>query len=409
MTTVGIISEYNPFHNGHRHHIRCVRERYPEAQIISVMGGSFTQRGECAILSKWQRAESAVRNGVDLVVELPASYTVRSAQDFARGGVQLLNAMGVVDLLSFGTKYADADAIMKAADYADTQEAQQLLHQEIQKGLSYGAALRKVMEYAPELQDIPYILQDPNSVLALEYVRSLKSTGSAMKPLPILRIGADHHSMEIGTEIASGTAIRTAIQQLSADNKTICNTVPEITYADLIASDIPYMENLFHPLLNRICFSPHEELSEIYGVNEGLENRIVNAAYRAKSLGEFIQLVSTKRYSHSRIRRLVFYILRDIKKEYMQKIDNARPQYIRVLAFNQTGRSILRDLKSATSLPVITKFSDYFTDDDVRHTGELSDLKRQLILDVYSTDLQGMCMKKPILGRDFTTSPIFVR
>lgn len=409
MTTVGIIAEYNPFHNGHACQIQCIRKKYQDARIIAVMSGGFTQRGECAILSKWQRAESAVRNGVDLVVELPASYAVRSAQDFANGGVLLLNSMGVVDILAFGAKNADNDLLMKVATHADSTVIQEQLHLEIQQGLSYGAALRKTLHNVPELISHPDLLNDPNNILSLEYMRALKRSGSAMQPLPIQRTGADHDSKEITSNIASGTAIRTKLEKSADDISDIANVVSKSTYEFLKTADLPDMGYIFRTLLSKIHLTSYADLSSVYGINEGLENRLIDAAYRAKSLDDFIAIVSTKRYSHSRIRRIIFHILCGINKEYMNSIDSSLPQYIRVLAFNDTGRSILRDFKTSTPLPVITKFSSYLTTDALLCNDELSPLQKQLLLDVHATDLQGMCMNTPKLGRDFTTSPMFIK
>lgn len=409
MTTVGIIAEYNPFHNGHAHQIRCLREKHDDVRIIAVMSGSFTQRGECAILTKWQRAESAVRNGVDLVVELPASYAVRSAQDFANGGVKLLNAMGVVDLLAFGAKNTDVDVLTTAATYADSDETQRQLHQEIQQGISYGAALRRIMSQSPILCSHHDLLDDPNTLLALEYIRALKRTGSTIHPLPIQRTGAHHNSLEISSSIASGTAIRTILAKSSNNISEIETTVPKSTYDNLRRSKFPHMEYLFRLLLNKIHDASYSYISSIFGINEGLENRLMDAASKAASLEEFISLVSTKRYSHSRIRRIIFHLLCAINKETIQLVDDTSPQYIRVLSFNERGRTILRELKTATPLPVITKFSDYFTTYDLHSDRKLSPLKQQLRLDVLSTDLQGLCIEPPTLGRDFTTSPIFVK
>lgn len=409
MTTVGIIAEYNPFHNGHAHQIRCLREMYDDVRIIAVMSGSFTQRGECAILSKWQRAESAVRNGVDLVVELPASHAVRSAQDFASGGVKLLNAMGIVDAIAFGAKNTDMDVLTTAANYADSDETQRQLHQEIQQGISYGAALRRIMEQSPPLCNHPDLLDDPNTLLALEYIRALKRTGSTMQPLPIRRTGAHHDSLEVSSSIASGTAIRTILENSPDSISEIENTVPKSTYKDLRISELPHMEYLFRSLLNKIYSASYSRISSTFGINEGLEHRLMDAASKAASLNDLIALTSTKRYSHSRIRRIIFHLLCEMNKETIQRMDSTSPQYIRVLSFNEGGRTILRDFKTTTPLPIITKFSDYFTTDDLHSDRELSPLKQQLRLDVRSTDLQGLCMKRPILGRDFITSPIFVK
>lgn len=409
MPTIGIIAEYNPFHNGHVYQLQKIRELYPDCRIITVISGGFTQRGECAILSKWQRAESAVRHGADLVLELPACYAVRSAQDFAMGGVKLLNSLGIVDMLAFGMESTDLDILDKIANFTESDRAQELLQREIKKGTSYGAALRKVIISHDEFSHFTEILSGPNTVLALEYLRALKHTGSAMKPLAIHRTETDHHSTEINTNIASGTAIRQEITQAQTDWQKVKQAVPNITFNQLSTSDTPDTEMLYRSVLHTLSQATLPFISSIYTINEGLENRLIASMKNSHSLQGIVDNTSAKRYTKSRIMRSIFYLLLGLTKEHIFYLDNLLPQYARVLAFEVKGRDLLREIKNTTPVPIITKLSDYITSQDMRSGKQLTDLQAMLTLDIRSTDLQATCMNKPIYGRDFITSPVYVK
>ena len=208
MTIVGIITEYNPFHQGHLYQIAQIKKIYPDALIIVVMSGSFTQRAMPAVLDKWTRSEHAIAGGADIILELPFVFACRSAQDFARGAVSLLNRLGIVDILAFGAECPDLNALQNIALSIDSPDFQAKLHANIKQGKSYAEALTTASECN---SDAPNILLKPNNILAIEYLRSLQLINSPMKPLIIQRHGAAYHDKKINQLNASASAIRQTI------------------------------------------------------------------------------------------------------------------------------------------------------------------------------------------------------
>ena len=385
MTTVGIIAEYNPFHNGHRYQLEEIRRRIENAAIIAVMSGSFAQRGEPAILDKFTRAQSAVGGGVDLVVELPFVFATRSAQDFARGGVGILSSLGV-DRLAFGSEVDDLQSIKKAAALIDSDEVKARLRDNLAEGQAYAKALRSAL--ATEVGEA--ILQ-PNSMLAIEYVRALQST--AIEPLLIKRVGTNHDDMSIGGSIASASAIRAALPDCSA----IESVVDARTLQALSSADLPSSENMFLPLRMKLITSTTAELRSIAGMNEGLENKILRAARTASSFAEMIDTLVNRRYTRSRIRRLMLHVLIGLTADQLKQFDGVN--YIRVLAFNERGRAILRSIRNC-GVPVVTKLAQHLTTRSM-YTRTPDAYRQMLAFDVKATDLRELLCSTPRIGLDF--------
>lgn len=449
---IGIIAEYNPFHNGHAYQIQKIREIHPNAKIVVVMSGSFTQRGECAILNKWDRAEAAIMYGVDLVLELPTCYAVRSAQDFARGGVRLLNSLDIVDYLAFGTEYADVTLsdgkflINEMAHYLESKPAQSAIHAAIQSGKSYGEAVATavVSHFSSSIDsdELMQIMREPNTILALEYLRALITTGSTMTPLPMSRKGSNHNDNELpassshaevptvknnsiciplGTmyddyshaPIASGTAIRQALKQYPLHWEILAEVTPRTTmtalynnyllnaqtneYCDFLMDDV-----LYRLFLYRLQQMNITELRNIYTVNEGIENRVISAVKKSSNIHEFVDIVSTRRYPATRIQRMIFYILMGITKQQIDEFDKLPPQYARILAFGADGKALLKSIKTASPIPIITKTAKFITSQDILNDKPLTDLQKMLLLDIRSTDLQSTCMNNTETGLDYT-------
>lgn len=406
MHVTGIIAEYNPFHNGHAHMIRALREVMPDTSVLALMSGSFTQRGEAAILDKWQRAEAALAGGCDLVLELPWAFALRSAQNFARGGVDLLNRLGVVNCLAFGMEPGNPEEIKKAALLVDTPKIQEEIHQRIQQGNSYAAALSSSISHATGLSEEQ--LKQPNTILALEYLRALHLTKSSIIPFPIERKGASHHEARLGDGIASAGAIRRELRRPTPNWRALENTLPETSLRFLGEKEhLPPPDALLHKLLlARLSVMSHEELREIYGVNEGLEYRIL-AALPAPNPSQFLLEISGKRYPKSRIRRTLAHILLGFTRELAEKMDVSGPQYGRVLAFNHKGRILLRAMREKSAVPLIARTGTYLHSRDLhRSIRELSPLESMLRLDCLSTDLWGILQPEALSpGLDFLRSP----
>lgn len=388
MMTVGIIAEYNPFHNGHRYQIEEIRRRLDDPIIVAAMSGSFTQRGEPAVLDKFIRAQSAVSGGIDLVVELPFVYVVRSAQDFARGGVNILSAIGI-DYLAFGSEIDDLQSIKKAANLIDSDDLKLRLKEKLSEGQSYARAMREALSSTAIFQ--------PNAMLAVEYMRALRST--TIEPLLIKRIGAAHDARTVEGEIASASAIRAAIPDWS----TISKTVDVQTVEALRSNDSPSIEKLFLPLRIKIINSSTEELRTIYGMVEGLENNLIRAARSTNTFDEFIQSMISRRYTRSRLQRLMIHLMLGLTVEHVKKFDGVN--YIRPLAFNQRGRLLLKKLK-ASGVPIAIKTARHLTTRAMyNRLSTLEIYKQMLAFDVRSTDLRELLTATPHLGSDFINSP----
>ena len=401
-TVVGIIAEYNPFHNGHRYQIDQIRKHIKNAAIVAVMSGNFTQRGEPAILNKFVRAGLAVNGGCDLVLELPFTSAVRSAQDFARGGVSLLKNLGIVDILAFGSEIDNIVPLKNAAKQIDEPNFKNSLLSKLNTGISYANAVCQILS---KLTSIPEeILCLPNVMLSIEYLRALEST--KIVPLLIPRVAASHNDKLLHSNISSASSIRESVYSNSPAWAEISKTVDNTTLNALKTADLPIMESLFRPLLTKIVCSSTSELRKIYGMNEGLENKLIQAAHSVQSLNEFINFMISRRYTRARIQRLLLHLLTGLTEERVKIFDGA--QYARILAFNQRGRELIKCIKKVSQIPIITKTTRHITSRAIYDQGHIFEIYQQkLSMDIISADIFSIICQNIKLGRDFTTSPIY--
>lgn len=388
MQATGIIAEYNPFHNGHLYHIQETK-RLTQQPVIVVMSGSFMQRGEPAVLSKWQRASCAVQGGADLVLELPCVFTLRSAEFFAKGAVQLLAATGCVNTIACGTEHPQSD-FEAAASLACSAEAQARLRELLQNGLSYAQAWEKIL-------GANTAFLTPNDILALEYTKALLQTAADIQPLYLQRTDEGYNSTTIGNSIASASAIRLAIAD---GNESWQQAVPDYTNAALAAGG--YDAQLLWQLLRyRLRLLTPHQLAERCEASEGLENLLSRAA-DCDCLQAALAACSSKRYTASRIRRLLLQILLDLPKAVWPQ---QAPAYLRVLAFNNIGRQLLHRMKTSAQLPIINKLGkNALCNDSVAY-------RTQLSAEVTATDLWSLLQKDAALnrsGNDFYQSPVYV-
>ena len=408
MYVTGIIAEYDPFHNGHVRQLVKVREELPDTRFIVVMSGSFTQRGSAAVLDKWQRAELAVRGGVDLVLELPFVFAVRSAQDFARGGVRLLDSLGIVDYLAFGAETEKLPVLQEIAAAIDSSEISLSLRRGLSCGKAYAASLTEAV--AADKAGWAALMHEPNNILAIEYLRALRCCVSRMQPLLIPRRGASYHGDRILSSLASATAIRREMQQTEPSAVLLRQALPAASYEAVLgalAQGVPDMEQLLRPLLSQLYRLPLASLSRIYGMDEGLENRLAAAAGKAGSYRALLDGMKSKRYPYSRLQRLLLFVLLRLTKDDAAAFDAAGPAYARVLAFNTEGRKLLRQMRQQASVPVITKLSDFLTSQQRMKTMPL--WQQMLAYDTWATDFQGLCLPKILpAARDFLHSPHYI-
>lgn len=406
MHVTGIIAEYNPFHNGHAYQIERIHAQYPDSAIIAVMSGSFTQRGEAAIFDKWTRAKLAVLGGCDLVLELPFVFSCRSAQDFARGGVTLLQRLDIVDTLAFGAESPDLSALRDLALRMDSEATQNALQRKIKNGLSYASALTAALADA----DVS-LLSRPNNILALEYLRSLHRLSSSIEPLLIARRGADYHDKDITAPNASASAIRQALYQQQG-LVSLQNALPARVYEEVKKADFqhfPDMNALFLLLRYELLQMPLTTLQTFYNINEGIEHRILAAAQQASDYENFIHAVTTKRYPASRIRRTLIYLLLYLQQKEVHVFDAAGPLYARLLAVSPKGRTLLPKIKQQASVPLVSKVGVYCTQKDQRlDRQDLSLLSQMLRYDTLATNLRNLALA-PVFGKnDWQVSPLFL-
>ena len=415
ITATGIIAEYNPFHNGHLYQLREAT-RLTGQPVVVAMSASFMQRGEPACLSKWLRARLAVENGAALVLELPTAFSLRSAQFFASGGVQLLAATGSVNTLSCGVESPELD-FGALAQRITSDAAQGRIRSLLSQGKSYAAACAAVLGEAQQEDGVTAMqassnegqafagLTKPNDILALEYAKALQATD--IKPLFIERRGDGYNDREISGTMSSATAIR---QALNNSNDGWQQAVPASVRQALLDNAPGYDAALLWQLLRyKLRLMSVDAIADACQCSEGLENLLKDAA-ACPSFAEALQLCTSKRYTTSRIRRLFMQLLLDVPRWRWE--DNA-PAYLRVLAFNDTGRQLLKQMKSTASLPIITGLYRNWPQ-RLQHLSmrQQQIYTQQLELELKATELWSLLQLNPDLnryGNDYLISPSYVK
>lgn len=349
MKIAGIIAEYNPFHNGHALHVEKTRAATKADYVVAVMSGAFTQRGEVALVDKWRRARMALGSGVDMVVELPAMYAVRPAQIFARGGVSLMQALGV-HVISFGAETGDmAQLTQMARLMADEPPALRArIRARLDAGQSHararGEAVAEMLSIAPEQ------VNRPNTALALEYLVANERLDRPMEAVAIAREG-DYHDLALG-EIASASAIRGAAKARGV--QAVEGSMPPHAHALLAeAPALAAQERLDALLLDRLRTMERAQIAALPDVNEGLEMRIARYAREAASREELMALVKCKRYTMARISRVLTYALLGLTADLAAPYERGAP-YARVLGFRQSARPLIRHMQQVAALPIVT-------------------------------------------------------
>ncbi len=384
MPTGALICEYNPFHNGHKYMLSKMRDDGCDA-IIAVMSGSFTQRGDVALSSKFSRTKEALRNGADSVIELPCVWAVSSAERFARGGCDIIKAAGCVDRVYFGSECGDVQMLKAAADATRDKKVNEKLQSLMTQGEYYPKALQKAVEdvFGRELADV---LSSPNNTLGIEYIKAL--TDSDIELRTIKRTGVDHDSTHTTDTIASASKIRDMIK----NNEEFSPFVPE----GFEEENPAFFEYGERALLYKLRELEIEDIKEIPDVSEGLENRILSAAKAHNSIEKILHEIKTKRYTHSRLRRILTCALLGINKEhYAQGVP-----YIRILGFNSHAEQLLKEIHSKASLPLVLNVAK-----DIEKLSE--EAAKILSIDIKATDLRTVFEKSPSpCGADFTNGII---
>lgn len=347
MRITGVVCEYDPFHNGHRYMLEALRKEGAEC-VIGCMSGSFTQRGEPALLPWDIRARAASANGMDLVLMLPVSFACAGAERFAYGGAYILDATGICDTLSFGSECGDTEAIKAASRAVTSEKLRPVLDRCLSEGMTFARAREQaVREVFGE--ETAAVLREPNNILGIEYCKALVAIGSDMRPHTIRRVGTSHDSGTVSGSFASASKLR----ELLRSGGDVSGYVPEGSLE--LLSGMKYSTDRLEPmLLYRLKTMPPQELSQLPDMSEGLENRLYKAIREGSSVEEILSLAKCRRYTLSRLRRSLMHAFLHLTKDDM----DTKPQYIRVLAFTDRGREALRQMKKTASLPVIQRFAD---------------------------------------------------
>ncbi len=360
MKILGIIVEYNPFHNGHLYHLQTSKELTKCDYTVAVMSGNFVQRGEPAIVDKWKRTMMALKAGVDLVIELPVVYATSTAENFAYGAVKLLDSLKIIDCISFGSEKGELSELIKIAEILleEPIHYRKALKEYLKTGITFAKARELALKKVTNNNEIEKILQTSNNILAIEYLKALKKIDSSITPFTIKRRGSLYTSLELKGEFASASSIRKHIFEKGLEDleKYIPNFSKEILQSSFEKKQGPVSLEDFSNILIYLLRN-HIPLNHIFDVSEGLENKIYKASYKTNNIEELIKLIKSKRYTESRIKHILTHLLLKIDKQIFEEFDG--PNYIRVLGFNEKGKKVLKEIKKKSSLPIITKVSQY--------------------------------------------------
>ena len=394
MQAVGVIVEYNPFHNGHKWHINAAKKISGCPFVIGVMSGNFVQRGEPAIFDKWTRAEMAIRGGVDLIIELPTVFTVRSAQYFAAGGVRLLQSLGLVSHICFGAEHADLNLLKTIAMATNDFITVNDLYANLKAGNTYAAALGQALENQHSIS--PEIITSSNNILAVEYLRAIEKFAPNLIPIAVTRQQSKYNDTSITTPFASATAIRQALSNSINITDELKMAIPattlQILYNILEEGRGPVtLSDLAMIILANLRTASLKRLEQLPSVSEGLHYKIRDCALLAGDMKQLFSLLKSKRYTYTRLQRIIIHALLGTTKKQLQDFDEQGPLYARILAFNQNGRLLLKELNQSSSIPLITKTTHYLSSKQ-RDTELLTSLQQMLSVDTISSDMYALGM-----------------
>lgn len=421
MKIAGLVVEYNPFHNGHLHHLKRSMELTNATHSIAVMSGNFLQRGEPALFDKFKRAEIAVSNGVDLVVELPTLFACQSAEFFAHGAVSLLNSLNCIDSICFGSEEGNIDLLLEISKILidEPDEFKSILKEKLDEGILFATARSTALyEYISrnnilnlKEEKLHDILSSSNNILGIEYIKSLLKHKSSIAPYTITRIQSSYNSNTISSNICSATAIRESLRKGNSLSE-ISSVIPLETL-NLISKHIdngfnPMFDEFYFDVIRELVARDFDKLSDYFDISEGIENKIYKSIFLTSNLSELQQSIKSKRYTLTKVKRMLNNILLGITKEDMNLVkDINKLPYIRVLAFNDKGREILKKIKLNSDIIIINKFSNInFNNDPIFETLIKYDIKSTNIYNLLYYKSNSKLLKGPM---DYYISPIYVK
>lgn len=403
MKVLGIVGEYNPMHNGHVLHLNKTKEISHPDYTIAVMSGNFMQRGEPAIVDKWTRANLAISQGIDMVLELPSVYSLSSAEDFADGAIKVLKETGIVNFLSFGSECGDINKLEALADLFLNEPSafKEILNMELSTGLSYPKALSNATkQYFANGEEFASILESPNNTLGIEYIKAMKK--NALKAT-VLTIGRNSSFLDDSGEIINGIASGSSIRKLIKENQKFHTAVPFETFEKIMEkkkeNKLVYSLKEYEKIILYIARTKSIfEIQNIAGVSEGLENKIKKAAMISQNLEEFIENIKSKRYTRAKINRILIALMLNITKDDLNIARKTKP-YLRVLAVNENGKLLISKIANANKhANIIISPANYIKNS--------RDKNKKLILqkDIYATDIYSLAFNNSPSGLDFTTN-----
>ena len=360
MNITGIITEYNAVHNGHKFHLEESKKQTKSDGTICIRSGNFVQRGGPAISDKWKRTEMALNNGVDLIIELPTFYAVSSAEFFAKGAVSILNSLNIVNNLFFGSEIGDAKALSEIAKVlvSEDERFQNILKENLSLGLTFAKAREKSLIEYLNRSEIYNIITSSNNILGIEYIKAILKLNSSINPVALKREGSNYNDKSLSQTFSSATSIREVLKNTSniEDLKNIIPLESYEVFSKLQEQDyrFTFEEEMFKYIKYKIqtnCVN----FNNLYEVTEGLDNKIIKEISSSNSLHEFILKIKSKRYTYSKISRILTHIYLGLDNDDFKDIANENNLYVRVLGFNKTGREILSLIKANSSIPLITK------------------------------------------------------
>lgn len=432
MKTLGIITEYNPFHNGHLYHLSKAKEMTGADYVIAIMSGNFLQRGEPAIINKWSRTKMALCAGVDLIIELPFVFSTQDANGFSFGAVKLLDSLQIVDYLCFGCETDNLDTLYSISNFLhiEPQKYKDLIVYNSKKGYEFPKARSQALcEYHRKFGidglekisplNLSKLLKYPNNILALEYIKHLLNLKSKIQPVAIKRIRASYHQKNITGNISSATSIRNEILNNLRPPKTDLFMLNDKIKSTIPSSVFPVLEGELREgrgpitldsyrqyILATLRRMPLEDISRIQGVTEGLENRIKEASLKSYTVDQLINSIKTRRYTRTKIQRIILHLMMNLSKKDVKIFNRCGPLYARVLGFSKKGKTLLRTIKKNSSTPLVSKLSNY-----LRQTASWENinirnrLTKMLNYDILATDIYVLGSKKAenrIARLDFT-------
>ena len=393
MSTVGIIAEYNPFHNGHQYHLKAAKELSGAEHAIVVMSGDFVQRGEPAMFDKHLRAKWALENGADMVLLLPASFSLASAQAFASGGVGILHGTGIVDSIAFGSESGDTSALKSAAQMADdeSEELKLLIRINLDSGLSYPDARAKAWQ---QHMGESSLFSSPNDILGTEYIRALNALNSSIQPVAVPRTGPSHDSKELTDGFASASAIRSGL----LSGTPPAGLVPNGVYSDIMTQNaLRTMQNLSREAVYALRRMTKEQLASLPDVSEGLENLLYSACRQHGDIGSVLDQVKSRRYTMARLKRICMCALLGIYGNPMDKLDGL---YIRILGIRRDAMNLLSQMNEKAALPIVTRFAD---------AERLNESQRRMLeADMLSSDIAAMATPCPAAAKFDFSQPLLI-